>query len=1252
MARYGRGQPHKPLVGNFDYFATVTTTRTETGVARIQKSVTATETGIARIQKSVAATETGVARITASTTRTETGVARMQTSVLQTETGVARIQKAVTQDITGVANITVNVTTTQTIDGVAAIQNTTTQTETGKAAIQKTTTQTITGVANITTANPRYWVGGTDTWDATAGTKWSLTSGGAGGASVPDATTDVFFDASSSGNITLSSSSIAKSINCTGFTGTITHPAATTISIGGTTAGASNIALKLVSGMTYTKGNASTSAFSFVSTSSTQQTIDSGGKTMGNITINGSGSSYLLAATFTQDNTASFTLTNGTFNTGGNTTSFGSFGLGSGTKTLTFGSSTVNIIGAGGPFNLSTNSSGLTFNSDTSSLVFNPTTGSPAFNTGGFTYYDVSVIKSSGGFNISGGGTFHNITHDNTVVGSGNRPLTFNTDTTINGVLTYTANNSTSARGFLNNATTVGVTRTIDLGTTGSVALTDIDVRDIAFIGTAAPVDGSSCGDAGGNSGITFAAAVTRYWVGDSGSYSDDTNHWSATSGGAPGASMPKLHDFAVFDANSFSTTGLTVQNNMMRAGNMDWSAVTNSPTFNFLNPNGATNGMWGNITYHSSMSLTVTGAAGGASSLNFFGNRGAASINHAGLTLPSNMTSITVQAGTTGGGVITFTGDLHLDASRTFTISNGGVDFGSATIDVGVLNSSGSSARSVDLNAATINLNGTGTVFQLSTMTNLTFDAGTSVINITDTSSSSKTIAHGSGITLYDVNIATGGSGPIIFGANTLSIHDFTVNGGLAELQFTAGSGSTTTFTGTVDLLGTSGNLVKITSTTTAAHYLVFSGVGTVNGDYLDIQHSIASPSNTWFAGLHSVDNQATSSAGSGWIFSAQQTIQGLARIQTSVAQTITGKAAVQATTTQTETGTSAIQSTSTQDILGTAAVQATSTQDIDGVGRIQITSSSDDAPGNALRFDGVNGSLLVPHSASVNVGNADSYSVVAWFKSTTKKDQSVSEKWSTGGSINKYPWALRGPLASNGRFQFAIYDGTSNPGISTIGGLNGTDIDYADGAWHLVVGVRDHAQDKLFMYMDGNLVTNGLTDSTSGDNVATDRDIRIGSRNATGQNFDGDIDGFALYGRVLTAAEVTAIYNSYTYPTDSRLVFINMDEGHDTTAYDTSGNNNHGQFSASGITWIRGLVPKAMEGVSRIQASVAQTVDGVANIFGTTVQTITGVGRVIYGTAFRSITILKTKTGKTVLSVPEKDTAVLKTKNVETVL
>jgi hypothetical protein len=43
----------------------------------------------------------------------------------------------------------------------------------------------------------RYWVGGSATWDSAAGTKWSATSAGAGGASVPTSADDVYFDAGS-----------------------------------------------------------------------------------------------------------------------------------------------------------------------------------------------------------------------------------------------------------------------------------------------------------------------------------------------------------------------------------------------------------------------------------------------------------------------------------------------------------------------------------------------------------------------------------------------------------------------------------------------------------------------------------------------------------------------------------------------------------------------------------------------------------------------------------------------------------------------------------------------------------------------------------------------------------------------------------------------------------------------------------------------------------------------------------------------
>ena len=69
----------------------------------------------------------------------------------------------------------------------------------------------------------RYWVGGTDNWDGNVGTKWSTTSGGAGGASIPTFADDVYFDAASGAvTVTVPGNSVSfRNLNCTGFTGSL-----------------------------------------------------------------------------------------------------------------------------------------------------------------------------------------------------------------------------------------------------------------------------------------------------------------------------------------------------------------------------------------------------------------------------------------------------------------------------------------------------------------------------------------------------------------------------------------------------------------------------------------------------------------------------------------------------------------------------------------------------------------------------------------------------------------------------------------------------------------------------------------------------------------------------------------------------------------------------------------------------------------------------------------------------------------------
>ena len=70
-----------------------------------------------------------------------------------------------------------------------------------------------------------------------------------------------------------------------------------------------------------------------------------------------------------------------------------------------------------------------------------------------------------------------------------------------------------------------------------------------------------------------------RYWVGDGGNWSDNTNHWAASSGGAPGASLPTNEDNVFFDANSFTVGSQTVTVDASAyCLSMAWTGATNTP--------------------------------------------------------------------------------------------------------------------------------------------------------------------------------------------------------------------------------------------------------------------------------------------------------------------------------------------------------------------------------------------------------------------------------------------------------------------------------------------------------------------------------------------------------------------------------------------------------------------------------------------------------------------------------------------------
>lgn len=71
---------------------------------------------------------------------------------------------------------------------------------------------------------------------------------------------------------------------------------------------------------------------------------------------------------------------------------------------------------------------------------------------------------------------------------------------------------------------------------------------------------------------------ANRFWVGNSGSWTG-TTHWSATSGGANGASAPTSSDNVFFDSASFTLASQIVSGSG-DCLNIDFTGVTNTPSF------------------------------------------------------------------------------------------------------------------------------------------------------------------------------------------------------------------------------------------------------------------------------------------------------------------------------------------------------------------------------------------------------------------------------------------------------------------------------------------------------------------------------------------------------------------------------------------------------------------------------------------------------------------------------------------------
>lgn len=304
-----------------------------------------------------------------------------------------------------------------------------------------------------------------------------------------------------------------------------------------------------------------------------------------------------------------------------------------------------------------------------------------------------------------------------------------------------------------------------------------------------------------------------RYWVGDSGNWSDNA-HWASYSGGAGGSSVPTAADDVYFNADSFTNPGQTVTIDVpANTKDMDWTGVTNNPTL----AGTVTSTIYGSLTFVSGMTQNYSG------NVIFAATSSGQTISLAGKTILGN----TNFNGSGGGWTLQ---DDFNNGTATTTLTTGSLNTNSKALNTGVFYTLGTNTRSLTLGSSQITCSSSTNAWNISTITGLTFDAGTSLITLTGNSPTFT----GGGKTYYDVSFPSAGL-VYLNGSNTF--HNLNRTG----TAVTTGKiylGGNQTITGILTIAGNSpaNRVLAYSGTIGTARILTAAAVALSNVDFTDI--------------------------------------------------------------------------------------------------------------------------------------------------------------------------------------------------------------------------------------------------------------------------------------------------------------------------------------------------------------------------------------------------------------------------------
>lgn len=166
-----------------------------------------------------------------------------------------------------------------------------------------------------------------------------------------------------------------------------------------------------------------------------------------------------------------------------------------------------------------------------------------------------------------------------------------------------------------------------------------------------------------------------------------------------------------------------------------------------------------------------------------------------------------------------------------------------------------------------------------------------------------------------------------------------------------------------------------------------------------------------------------------------------------------------------------------------------------------------------NALWFDWDDDFVNVTSSGSLGNIGTGSLTACFWLNTTIRSSkQSPMYKWI---QETPFPIGFIAPMTTTGYASWYTSDGQ----------ITGT-TDVGDGQWHLVCGVRDIVEDKIYIYVDGLSDQTPIVNNSNLD-ISNDKSLLIGMSKGA-DNYTGALDEIGIWNRSLNASEILELWNS----------------------------------------------------------------------------------------------------------------------------